>query len=844
MANLVYISTVHNSLPDIDIISGQVIYCQDVPESYYDTAGGIRMQMSNVVYLYNEKDREDLADIDPNTLYVVISVNKFYKWKMRTGWERITTTSDMYDLIDEIEELVPSTIQQHGTKIAPKTLATNVFTSRGERVEDLLGNISKIARSVAYYTIEQDNMSEFEIPFPFDNYIDLGNYLDVFVGSVWIDEKRYHIDGNKMILSDPNDPSFGKGRDIVFKFLYNSSMPATGVISSIDGHYITNASIPTMKMEKVTNDVYVSNPDYLPTTRVTNFLFTTLNEKLNSIAGNLIAHAISAGENGFNLTTTIANFNLVDNSTIYLKLHTAIEDDAVLSVNGGPPIPIYLNYKEAIRKGLSAGDVLSLTYSAMYNKFFVNSSVAYKLERYTQNYVAIGGESEIAIEIAEFEPEFDKLKIYQNNVRLFEEINYRIADRKIFLIAYNCKEGDTFLIEMEKVVGNGLPVDGNTIIKEVNFVEHVVFDKGFTSNGDVNINGNLNIDGEIHFAGGAASSSAFTAQQFISTAEDGMPPMIVKSQTLVENFNADMVDGYHARDLPTIDETVEFIIDGETDVMDPTIQIQFKSFYSRIEALNDRMFTTDAEKIKAPKRNMIDDIPLNMIDPADPLAAEVIRDTVEDIVWRLDDLNYRVLQTIQVGENEIDDINNWSDELIANIPVGNTFLPQLLPFIGNITDMNRRIDELLFDIEERMITVIDKDSQEDPVQVLRTAMADEKYSIDKYEVPSTYEVMTQSRATRAKYLQVHEKRIYPITHRNAVVGLPNDPIATQPQLEDVKMLVQGQDSKLEDMLDNIAVIDKKITDVEAEISGVVGGKTVLLANTPIQFDDYNIPKPS
>lgn len=820
MADLAYISTSKTVLPEIPIVSGQVIQAADVNESYYDSDIGIRTQFTNVSYIYTEEDRQAFSNPQEGRLYIVTSTAKLYKYKLVVGWVRITNTSEMYDIIDTIDELVPSTIINHGVKIAPKTLAGNVYTSQGERVEDRLKAISKLGTTRAYTTISANNLTEFDIPLPFENYFELGNFVQIFIGSVLFDERRYYIEDNKLKLFEA-DTQFTVGRDITFAFWFNSTTLPVDVSYAMNGNYIINNSIPTKKLSGVYHGIDIANPQLLPSMQSLNAAYTILSDRLNTVAGNLVAHAISEGENGKALRATIPNFTLTDNNTIYLKLHRAIESGATLSVNGGFAYPIYLNYKEPVKSGLLEGDVLNITFSAMYSKFFVNSSVAYKLQHYSHLYTAAGGESSIVIDISEFEPNYDELIVHQNSIRLVQDLHYTISGRHIILIDYNAEPGDVFLFEIDKVKGNGLPIDGNTIMKEIVFTEKVFFKNGVDILGNLDIEGNINLNGEIHFTGGASSGSSFTAEQFISTAVYPLPPIVCASTALVENLNADMVDGYHATDLVMPDDTVEFIIDGETDILDPILQVTFNSFYGRIDALKSRMVSKEGEKAQAVKREIFDTIPEDSINPGDPMYNSVVQDTIEDIVWKLDNLRYMLIAT-ESSDYDIDSLNELTgDEIIP----GTLIQPTYMSFYDNIAEMTKSIDDELFNIEEKMLTPAPVDYTEPTsfkelaasLRAINNIPVDTLYDEVPKMITLSAEEATQQNATRAKYMMTDGKRIYPITHKNAIVGLPNADLATVKNIETLQKTIDQLLARIETL--------------EAITGGGVTGKQFIYINT-------------
>lgn len=806
MAKLVYLSTTSVDMPSIPISPGQVLYCADLPETYYDTSGLKRVILTRVRYVYAESDRNDLsvAMLKSDTLYVVTSTAKFYKWSLTTGWIQLHYTTDMFGIVELTETLVPSTLLQNGTPSAPRTLATQVFTKDGERVEDLLDDITRVGKTYRYLTVEYDGQTEYDLVLPFDNYIELGNFIEIYIGSVWISPKRYKIVSDDSgptittkIIFDDMEEVLVKGRDVAIVYTYNTPRVKDTVHFGIDGRYLIRNSVPIDKLENYSNDFMLDDETSVATSRAVYRAYNATNSKLNIIAGNLIAYATSYNT-PTQLKTDIDNFTLVDNSTIYLRLHTDIADNATLAVNGGIAIPIYLNYKIPVKSGLKKGDVISLTYSKMWGKFFVNSSVAYKIAHYRQLYECQGGDSQIAITLEDYEPGYDSLSVSHNNLKLYEGINYTLDGHNL-LLSYACKAGDIIEIEMDKVSGNGLPIDGNTIMRDITFTENVIFKSTISIEGDVLLPGGGSIDnlGNVTIGGNVTVKGNTTSNQFISTAPDGIPPLVVKSKTMVENLNADMVDNYHAVDMAMPDTTVEFIIDGESDIMDPSIQIALRSFLGRIEALKERMIMTDATDLITPtKKSYAEEFGDDYIWPInEPLYNENVRDTVEEVAYQMDEINYRVLATIRPEDENID-IDNLNEMSGAELSKDPYTVPAQTELLNTWEAMATYIDHMLFDIEERMLITAEVDTPDSQIMDAHEAIARNYAEIDisKYNIPSVdVDALadgdvdtggdTQATALRAMYLKTQNRRFYPITHKNAIVGMPFGNVATAKSVE-------------------------------------------------------------
>ena len=806
MAKLVFINTNSSDMHSTKISAGQILYCADIPETYYDTSAGNRVVLNKVVYSYADSDRLSIASerLDSEALYIVTSTGSFFRWSLSTDWVPVMYTSDLNGVLDLVENLVPSTVVQFGTSIAPRTLASQVFTKQGERVEDLLNDISRVGKTYRFIEIKEEGQTEFDLPLPFNNYLELGNYIELYVGSVWISPKRYSIEIDnstpvstaKIIFNEPED-MLELGREISVVYTYNTARTKDTVYAGSNGSYIIDGTIPISKMEKYSDEYMLNDGSSVATSRAIFSVYNTINEKLTAVAGNLIAYAISYNT-GSELKADIENYTLVDNSTIYLTLHTDIITGATLSVNGSAPIPIYLNYKEMIRTGLTKGDVLSLTYSKIYGKFFVNSSMAYRLVHFSQTYECYGGDSTIAIDIPEFQPGYDNLTVSHNNLKLYEGINYTLDGRNIIL-NYSANVGDIIEICFDKIMGNGLPIDGNTIMKEMTFTEKVILREDITvesnillpNNGSIDKNGNINITGDI------------IGNKIISTIEDGTntPPLSVESTTMVPNLNADMVDNYHASQFAIPDRSLEFIIDGESDIMDASVHIRLQSFLSRTKAIEDRMLTTDSDVgVEPVKKSYAETYGEEYEWSADdPISNENVRDTIENVVFEVDCLKFRLVYTESVTSLDIDvsDINSMEgNEVIADTGFE---APEQIPLLDNWVDMVNIIDYTLLEIEEKALTTAYEETSDESIleQYLKVKEAIENWvPYTGEEEEDTITTGSSISAIRAMYTNVDGKRFYPITHKNAIVGLPFGNIATEKSVNNLELYVKSLEERV------------------------------------------------
>ena len=195
-----------------------------------------------------------------------------------------------------------------GTYLLPITSASNVYDDTGKTIQERLNDITRVEFSTTYVKATADNQTEFEFNYPFENYSD---YVMVHIGTTYIDESRYaitkdiSIDGTwskaKLTLIG-NWDKIEKGRRIDILFIYNSVVKSNGEYSHIGGINITDASIPTSKLQKISDSFSLNDPTSVASSAAVYKLYEVMAEHLNSTFI------------GFNIEHTIATMN---NQTVF-----------------------------------------------------------------------------------------------------------------------------------------------------------------------------------------------------------------------------------------------------------------------------------------------------------------------------------------------------------------------------------------------------------------------------------------------------------------------------------------------------------------------------------------------
>lgn len=158
MANLILLEVKRNKVIDTNIVYGQVLYCTDTKDTYYDTKDILRIQLTTLGYCATEAEKAAITSPIANKLYYVKETNKFYLYD--TAWIETIDTAKIDSIVSDITLLVPGTLNIKGVNYSPRTLTTTIYNPSGQPLEDVLTN---------HVVIDKDN------PISKDNIIIGGN---------------------------------------------------------------------------------------------------------------------------------------------------------------------------------------------------------------------------------------------------------------------------------------------------------------------------------------------------------------------------------------------------------------------------------------------------------------------------------------------------------------------------------------------------------------------------------------------------------------------------------------------------------------------------------------------
>ena len=111
----------------------------------------------------------------------------------------------------------------------PVTLTRNILDSSGQDLETILNSITRVGFSTSYVRATMNNQTSFEITYPFINYPEGGNYMEIRIGSTYIDKSRYEVinetnSSNEIYGATINflDESVELGRAVNILYIYKN----------------------------------------------------------------------------------------------------------------------------------------------------------------------------------------------------------------------------------------------------------------------------------------------------------------------------------------------------------------------------------------------------------------------------------------------------------------------------------------------------------------------------------------------------------------------------------------------------------------------------------------------
>ena len=314
----------------------------------------------------------------------------------------------------------------------PVTLARNVLDETGTSIQERLDKLSRVGFATTCVKATTNNQVSFEFEYPFPNYRNGGNYLEVRIGTTYIDKYRYEIidtvnsDGNvygaTLAFTDEN---IEIGRSINILFIYNSAESTGGELEYMYGGFLANGSVPIYKLDKVSDSFTNNDSTSVATSKSVYKLYKETCNMMSDLKPEYTFYTNESNCTISNNNITIKNsYTLNDGCKIYVNLTDAIHANATITVNS----KIYnINTENGnpIDYSIASGKILKLVYSKLNNCFITNYTGDYNIT--TNRLVKSLADKQVDVSFSglEYQPD-DQIFVYRNGVRLFESIDYSI----------------------------------------------------------------------------------------------------------------------------------------------------------------------------------------------------------------------------------------------------------------------------------------------------------------------------------------------------------------------------------------------------------------------------------
>lgn len=450
MTTLQPIETIKANVNTIPVVPGQLIYCSDSKECYYDDSNSTRIPMGTIITLDNEQDKDTLLSPLENRLYLVGSTGIIYRY-INSNWEVIT--NDTQFLQDSnMTGLIPATISNNGVNYAPRTYASLVYTDDGKPITDSISDILKIQENdvIQIKTVPVkatvDSQTIFEIPYPIATYDLTRNKIVVLnTDNTIIPSDQYVISGGQLVF---NTLSYVKDSTISFVFIYTLRVGST-----INAETINNIRIfgETPAVPK-NSDIWIDGPNgvikYFDGTQWKVISTTTsggsgdaaLVSKKNTVELTAAASTVLLGLEGFKKDTDIL---FVFKNSVYLeegKDYTINDDSTAI-------LPI--------------GGQFTLTEDKMTFNFVVLEKVAAQLGNIRNGVEVTTKTNEVPIGIPVYNKDRDLLMVFINSVYIEEGSDYTVsADSSKIITVGADLDGTVYPIDVAFLVLQNVPKAG------------------------------------------------------------------------------------------------------------------------------------------------------------------------------------------------------------------------------------------------------------------------------------------------------------------------------------------------------------------------------------------------
>ena len=464
------------NVPDTEIVAGQVIFCPDTGECFYDNANTIRILSDYILPVNNISavsipqqnrlyiDRQAYVDSTGIIRFHGPEYATLYIYNRIGNWQQVTETSEVNSFLSAYTEVEPAVLEENGKNKAPVTLAKYVFTDTGDNLDDLTKEIKVLKMQVQEIISDSSEITTFQLLPPYDEYFKYPerNFSIFFVNGMVLPMSMYKIlSGNKLELLN-RIMHEGDVITIVYIFQADLNTSDSRTAGYTDGHYILNQTIPLAKMANVTHSYNTDDDSAIPSAKALHDAHRDLLQKINNLDSSTIIYAADSSSNNYEIVLFIRRYTPTDNNTITLRTRYDLGSDCELRINDFEPVPIYTGIDTPIKDGqVKANTIITLRYNAQQNIFYLINPDIYNVVRDRAVFTLDGVYNRgpmvtIPVELTNFIPGVDCIQVYYQNIRLFEGINYHLNGTNIVLDGFYANDGDVFVIERYRVTASNL----------------------------------------------------------------------------------------------------------------------------------------------------------------------------------------------------------------------------------------------------------------------------------------------------------------------------------------------------------------------------------------------------
>lgn len=421
------------------------------------------------IYIASENDSAELIDITQLIINEILPNAKINANQFQIILEGLPQSVSLKDIINEIyskylfPEEFSNTNLLFGNNVnntllkdandniyLPITSINNVYDNNGVSLAQRLLGQTRIAFSMTSIRTQSNNQTSFDFEYPFKNY---SEFIDVRIGSVYIDKTRYSIVNNldqnndyttaTLTFIDGTELERGRKVDIIFMF---DSIVSPSDNYNINGADIINKSVSIDKLVKVSDSYTVNDPtsiassaalyklfDLIAFVHDNNDIYWSIDNSNNDYINCTIDKEIY---NGAIITITLIN-QKTDLSKIVIN-----NDIAETSVEYNL---YYIN--DSITSTISAGKTIRIVVDKTDNKAYLVSEDIYALYKSRIVHTCIDEETIISYNGLDYNA-LSIINVYRNGVRLFEDIDYYIdKNNENITLFVRTNEGERIIFE-------------------------------------------------------------------------------------------------------------------------------------------------------------------------------------------------------------------------------------------------------------------------------------------------------------------------------------------------------------------------------------------------------------